>query len=330
MAGYNDWDQSDIYKGTIFQIVLATVSVAVRLVARQKSPAKLWWDDFTVVVALIRYCGLGRHTNTADGRVGPDQLPKFFKLFLAIQIMYFTSAVFLKTSLILLYYRIFGVVRWFRWLLAVVWVAILLYFVISSFVTVFNCRPIAFYWDKSITNGACIEENPLLQVKWIGVANLIIDFAVWSLSLPMVWRLHLSWRQKLSLSFVFLIGLLACTASVVRVVVLSRTKPEDITHGLGASSIWTTGEQSVGITCACLPTIRPLIARIWKGAQKRKEGGPSERQMTPSLVPLTHNAARLGVHDTTDTTTDDFVRLTEGNAPGYSLVTAHASEAKGR
>lgn len=55
MAGYNDWDQSDIYKGTVFQIVLATVSVAVRLVARQKSPAKLWWDDFTVVVALVSW-----------------------------------------------------------------------------------------------------------------------------------------------------------------------------------------------------------------------------------------------------------------------------------
>lgn len=129
--------------------------------------------------------------------------------------MYFTSAVFLKTSLILLYYRIFGVVRWFRWLLAVVWVAILLYFVISSFVTVFNCRPIAFYWDKSITNGACIEENPILQVKWIGVANLLTDFVVWSLSLPMVWRLHLSWRQKLSLSFVFLIGLLYVFSSAL-------------------------------------------------------------------------------------------------------------------
>ena len=122
----------------------------------------------------------------------------------------------------------------------------------------------------------------------------------------------------------------ACTASVVRVVFLSQTKPDEITRGLGASTLWTTGEQSIGITCACLPTIRPLIARIWKGAKRRNVGGTSERQMTPSLVPLTHNAARLGVHDTTDNTTGGFVRLTEGNAPGNSLVTARASEAKGR
>lgn len=122
----------------------------------------------------------------------------------------------------------------------------------------------------------------------------------------------------------------ACTASVVRVVFLSQTKPDEITRGLGASTLWTTGEQSIGITCACLPTIRPLIARIWKGAKKRIDGGISERQTTPSLVPLTHNVARLGVHKTTDTTTDGFVRLTEDNAPGNSLVTAHTSEAKGR
>ena len=122
----------------------------------------------------------------------------------------------------------------------------------------------------------------------------------------------------------------ACTASVVRVVVLSQTKPEDITHGLGASSIWTTGEQSVGITCACLPTIRPLITRIWKGAKKSNEGGTSERQITPSLVPLAQNAARPGVHNTTDATADGFIRFTEGNAPSKSSVTAHTSEAKGR
>lgn len=127
---------------------------------------------------------------------------------MAIQIMYFASAVFIKTSLILLYYRIFGVVRWFRWLLAVVWVAIFLYFILCLFITVFECRPVAFYWDKSMKNGTCIEENRFHRVKRIGVANLLIDFVVWSLSLPMVWRLHLNLSQKLSLSFVFLLGLL--------------------------------------------------------------------------------------------------------------------------
>ncbi|KAI4272862.1 MAG: hypothetical protein L6R38_006500 [Xanthoria sp. 2 TBL-2021] len=144
MSVYYQSRQSEIYGGTISLIILATVSVAVRLVARRQSPAKLWWDDFTVVVALVRYCGLGRHTNIAGGPVGPDQLLKFFK-----------------------------------------------------------------------------------------------------------------------------------------------------------------------------------------GFKKSNGDGTPEQKMAPSSIPLSFYAARHGVQDSTDTTTDRFVRLTEGNAPGNSLVTAHASEAKG-
>lgn len=121
----------------------------------------------------------------------------------------------------------------------------------------------------------------------------------------------------------------ACTASIIRVVALDQIKLEDITYTLVTASIWTTIEQSIGIICACLPTTRPLIARILKGFKKSNGDGTPEQKMAPSSIPLSFYAARHGVQDSTDTTTDRFVRLTEGNAPGNSLVTAHASEAKG-
>lgn len=120
--------------------------------------------------------------------------------------MYLATAVSVKTSLLLLYYRIFGVVRWFRYLLAAVWAIVLLYFIICLFVAVFECKPVAFYWDKSIENGTCIDQKRFY--RWNGVSNLLIDFLIWMLTLPLVWRLHLSLRQKLSLSFVLILGLL--------------------------------------------------------------------------------------------------------------------------
>ena len=112
----------------------------------------------------------------------------------------------IKTSLILLYYRIFGVVRWFRWLLAVAWSIVLLYYVIALFVAVFECTPVPFYWDKNIKGGTCIDQNSFY--RWNGVANLLIDFMILSLTMPMVWRLKLEIRQKISLSSIFLLGLL--------------------------------------------------------------------------------------------------------------------------
>lgn len=125
---------------------------------------------------------------------------------LAIQILYFSSAVAIKTSLLLLYYRIFGVVRWFRWLLAVAWTIVLLYYVIALFIAIFECTPVAYYWNKSIAGGTCINQNRFY--RWNGVANLLIDFMILSLTLPMVWRLNLEIRQKISLSCIFLLGML--------------------------------------------------------------------------------------------------------------------------
>ncbi|KAI4276013.1 MAG: hypothetical protein LQ337_002788 [Flavoplaca oasis] len=275
----------------------------------------------------IRYSGLGRHTNVAGGPVGPDQLLNFFKLFLAGQLMYLATAVSVKTSLLLLYYRIFGVVRWFRYLLAAVWAIVLLYFIICLFVAVFECKPVAFYWDKSIENGTCIDQKRFY--RWNGVSNLLIDFLIWMLTLPLVWRLHLSLRQKLSLSFVLILGLLACTASIVRVVAFDQVELEDITYTLVTASVWTATEQSLGIVCACLPTIRPLIAHFWKGVKNSNEDDAFRQKTFSSSIPLSRPTAHHGVQHSTNTADDGFVRLTEGLESGNSSVTAHVSEARG-
>ena len=173
----------------------------------------------------IRVGGLGRHTVAAGGPIDEHEISNFFKagqssepsshtvikrshmqILLAIQILYFSSAVAIKISLILLYYRIFGVVRWFRWLLAVAWTIVLLYYIIALFIAIFECTPVAFYWDKTIAGGTCINESGFY--RWNGVANLLIDFMILCLTMPMVWRLELVTRQKISLSCIFLLGLL--------------------------------------------------------------------------------------------------------------------------
>ena len=171
----------------------------------------------------VSQSGSGRHTVEYGGPVDQGHVLKFFKvsllktlnyayiliciqIFLAIQLLYFASAAAIKTSLLLLYFRIFGVIRWFRILLAAVWAIVVLYFVVNTFVAVFKCSPVEFLWDKSIKGGTCINENQFY--RWNGFANLLIDFVIWSLTLPVIWRLNLNARQKLSLSAIFLLGLL--------------------------------------------------------------------------------------------------------------------------
>ena len=62
-----------------------------------------------------------------------------------LQILYFASAACIKSSLILLHYRIFSVINWFRWLLATAGVIVVLYFVICTFIAIFERKPVAFF-----------------------------------------------------------------------------------------------------------------------------------------------------------------------------------------
>lgn len=116
---------------------------------------------------------------------------------LALQILYFATACAIKTSLILLYYRLFGIVRWFRSLLGVMWLLVLAYFIADTLIAIFECSPIGFYWDKSIKGGSCINQNAFY--RWNGVANLLIDFSILILPMMIIWRLNLNTRSKITL-----------------------------------------------------------------------------------------------------------------------------------
>ncbi|KAL8991365.1 MAG: hypothetical protein Q9177_000206 [Variospora cf. flavescens] len=343
MDVYHQSKAPEIYGGTISLIVLATIAVVARLAARRVSVANLWWDDLTIVLALIeildwglsscywieiQYAGLGRHTVAAGGPVDEDDLVTYFKIFMAVQVLYFFTAVAIKTSLILLYYRIFGVIRWFRWVLAAALTIVLLYFIVCLLVAVLECQPVAFYWDKSIRGGTCIDQNQFY--RWNGVANLLIDFMVWSLTLPVIWHLNLNLQQKLSLSVIFALGLLACAASIVRVVAFNQVNFDDITYTLVTASIWTTIEQSVGIICACLPTTKPLMGRLLANIKSSRKGHSDNTHETPTQgISLPTYKPRRSLGGSIDNSRTGFARLEDGNAVGAGSVTTNASRISG-
>ena len=42
-----------VWLGTIICVVAATIAVAARLLARKISAAPFWWDDWTIIAALV-------------------------------------------------------------------------------------------------------------------------------------------------------------------------------------------------------------------------------------------------------------------------------------
>lgn len=92
-----------------------------------------------------------------------------------------------------------------------------------------------------------------------GVLNLLTDVLILCLPIPMVWGLNTTKAQKVTLTGIFLLGVFVCAISIVRISKISELAAvnyDDVTWGLVDVYFWTTLEVSVGITSACLPTLR--------------------------------------------------------------------------
>lgn len=108
-----------------------------------------------------------------------------------------------KTSILLLYLRLFNIHHWFRYttyaMIAYIWA----WGVSESIVAVAQCKPVAYQWNKQL-DGTCIDQ--LAYFRWVSVPNVIHDLAMLILPVPVVWQLQIPGRQRLALLALFLFG----------------------------------------------------------------------------------------------------------------------------
>lgn len=150
---------------------------------------------------------------------------------------------------------------------------------VLTLINIFQCRPIAAAWDpmKGQLGAQCI---PLL-VEFICSApvNVVTDLAILALPLPVLTGMRLPPRQKFILVITFLVGIFVTIVDVVRIYYLqqaitnvstqSSSDPEtifgdsqDFSWNASLAFMWSAVEVNVGIICACVPTLKPLIIKI--------------------------------------------------------------------
>ena len=105
--------------------------------------------------------------------------------------------------MILLYIRIFAIptFRYVCWSVIGLNAAIFLSIFLG---TLLICRPISYSFVKTIPNGTCGSLSSF--ELYTAIMNLMMDLIVVVLPLPMLWRLHMSSRKKIQLTFVFGMG----------------------------------------------------------------------------------------------------------------------------
>lgn len=290
---YNESRTSSYVAGSIVLIVIATLSVILRFLARKSRKVALAVDDYMLVVSLalayglfisMIYClrfGFGKHIL----RVGLE------KALLAGRALYVLEAIFpactaiTKLSILLLYRRIFTMhTRWFRYSFYSILVLLMGWAIAGFFTTTFQCSPVRTAWTH--VDGHCID----LKASLTGLAaiNTILNSTILILPIPMVWNLQISIHKKVGICAIFALGCGDIASSIARTVITARTdmgngnagnliatipavqnseatSPLDITWNVADAAMLALVEPCIGILCACLPVMHTLVSPLLGG-----------------------------------------------------------------
>ncbi|KAL8305627.1 hypothetical protein RB600_008490 [Gaeumannomyces tritici] len=275
-----------VFGVTVATLCLASVFVVARLVSRIGIVRRFSWDDGFVVAAWFlafalsfsiiwgTRMGLGRY----DKDIRAEDRPSLRRAEYAFSILYNPALMATKTSILIFYLRLSKNTKPLLRLASYVVLAIVnLAGVILTFINIFQCKPIHAAYDDVPFQPICI---PLLTVFICSApVNIVTDVAILALPMPVLTSMRLPPRQKTILVMTFALGVFVTVVDVVRIYYLQQaisyvpTTPssdENAIYGgspefswnASLSLMWSAVEVNVGITCACIPTLKPLIMRI--------------------------------------------------------------------
>ncbi|KAL2133232.1 hypothetical protein VTI74DRAFT_2697 [Chaetomium olivicolor] len=244
--------------------LLAVVVVAMRLVARFMSGAKLWWDDYLILFALPQAIGMliiqGMWAPMGVGYNVTETMPNLehiLKMLVAYELIYSMSLSTIKISVLFFYLRVF-VNRGLRIATKAALAFVILWSVGNILQVFLLCRPFVKTYTPT-AEGSC--GNQLASFISIGAFSIITDVIILSLPLPTVWSLKTSTLAKLGLTGVFLVGLIVSVISIIRIVTLTQLDLMNLTGTMIWADFWSATEPLLAVLCVSLPMLGSLWSR---------------------------------------------------------------------
>ncbi|KAH6605229.1 integral membrane [Trichoderma cornu-damae] len=257
--------------------VASVVFIILRLISRFVAKARLRASDWLILFAWLNFAvfdvcfamtvkyGGGRHIILITD---PNHARMLQVINIINENLYCVCMAFLKFSILSLYHSIFPQKR-FHYCLAAVAVFMVLWAVTCAFVAIFQCTPIAYGWDPTIAGGFCINYGALVLVA--GILNIITDFVILAMPIPLVLKLNLSPQRKRMVILTFAMG--------GRQVPPPNPKKDNrllrlafaLAVGSTADGSWdnipagmlSVVELMAGILAVSLPIYRPLYRRVF-------------------------------------------------------------------
>lgn len=192
--------------------VLAILFLSMRLYSTLVITRSASYDDGASILAMLfslAFISLILSTKD-DARHGWDQpisayTPSYFKIIFSATIIAALGLLFSKLSVLLLLFRLFSPTQAFRYLvyIAIIWATLIT--LTSLIVAGALCAP----WSGESFNSLMVVERCTHQATWAvvqGALDMLLDFYILYLPIPMVWKLHMEQRRKVGVIAIFMTG----------------------------------------------------------------------------------------------------------------------------
>lgn len=181
-----------------------------------------------------------------------------------------------KTSILLLYRRLARTTKFFHISTTACLVLVNVAGLVFTLMCIFQCRPISQIFSLSPDRKKCIDIVTLYLVS--APVNILTDLIILFLPMPLLTGLALPSKQKIILIATFALGGFVTIVAVMRIAYLQETSTARLEDLSGAGGrqytqenlfwytappcMWSTVEVNVGIICACIPVLKPLLVRL--------------------------------------------------------------------
>ncbi|KAF5003129.1 hypothetical protein FDECE_10320 [Fusarium decemcellulare] len=219
------------------------------------------------MIAMTHY-GLGKH----DWTLSSETLILYARCFWISVLFYMMALWFAKMTFLLHYYRLMSVSTTMRNIYLGCLILVVLWGGSQGIMAFLECVPLQAVWDPRVEGKCRPHQTTLWYIN--GVINIVSDVAILILPLPVVWKLNFPRTQKILLSGIFGLGFFTVAVSILR---MQWLKPQpDMTWWNVTAASWSLAELTSAITCACLPTLKPLIVRVKPLLSRPSKGDSTE------------------------------------------------------
>ncbi|KAH8592454.1 hypothetical protein B0O99DRAFT_517559 [Bisporella sp. PMI_857] len=286
----NDNHNVAILAGTAATTIVATIAVALRFFVRVRIVRSTGWDDWWILASMVlslvgmiiiipevQY-GAGRHAFYILKEQGAADMILGLKLNFITQFTYVFALAFVKISIGLFLLRLVSS-KPYRYLIIGLLGFLALYTLGGSAALLARCRPFAANFDISIPGAQCYTVKTSQALAYFNSScGIATDLIFAFIPCPLLWKLQINRKTKLSLMGILSLGTFAASCSLVKLYYLtSYGRIGDFLWDSTYLTIWSATEVNVGITAASIPSMKPLFKSILGSTY-----GPSSGQVYPS------------------------------------------------